>query len=227
MSGISVFIVDDHHLVREGLAALLQQEADIEVVGEAADGKEAVEGVLRLKPAVVLMDISMPGMDGIEATRRILEQDPAGRVLVLSQYEHEEYVRRVVQVGAAGYILKSSVAEELRRAVRAVARGEQYFAPSVSRLMVESYVRSATGQGGGPGRRAAIELTPRETEILHFIVDGNTNQEIARKLSISVRTVEFHRANLTEKIGVRDTAGLVKYAIQKRIVRLTPQEQLP
>lgn len=227
MSRISVIIVDDHHLVRAGLAALLQQEADMEVVGEAADGNEAVEVALRLRPAVVLMDISMPGMDGIEATRRILEPDPACRVLVLSQYEHEEYVRRVVQVGAAGYILKSSVAEELRRAVRAVARGEQYFAPTVSRLMVESYVRTATGQGAGPGRRAAIELTPRETEILHFIVDGNTNQEIARKLSISVRTVEFHRANLTEKIGVRDTAGLVKYAIQKRIVRLTPQEQLP
>jgi two-component system response regulator NreC len=224
MSKIGVMIVDDHHLVRAGLAALIHQEADMEVVGEASEGGDAVEKAARVRPRVVLMDISMPGLDGIEATRRITEKHPEVRVLVLSQYEHEEYVRKVVQVGASGYILKSSVADDLRRAIRAVARGEQYFAPSVSRLMIESYVRTATGQGAPVGGKATIELTPREREILLLIVDGNTNQQIARKLSISVRTVEFHRANLTEKIGVRDTAGLVKYAIQKRIVNLTPHE---
>jgi two-component system response regulator NreC len=217
-SSISVLIVDDHHLVRAGLAALIQNEPDMEVVGEAADGREAVDKAARIRPRVVLMDISMPGMDGIEATRRITETEPSPRVLVLTQYDHEEYVRRVVQSGASGYILKSSVAEDLRRAIRAVARGEQYFAPMVSKLMIDSYVRTATGQGG---QKSTIELTPRESEILQLIVDGQTNQLIAKKLHISVRTVEFHRANLTEKIGVRDTAGLVKYAIQKRIVDLS------
>lgn len=217
-SRIGVLIVDDHHLVRAGLAALIQNEQDMEVVGEASDGQEAVEQALRVAPRVVLMDISMPGMDGIEATRRIALAEHSPRVLVLTQYDHEEYIRRVVQAGASGYILKSSVAEDLRRAIRAVARGEQYFAPSVSKLMIESYVRSTTGQGG---QKATIELTPRETEILQLIVDGHTNQQIAKKLHISVRTVEFHRANLTEKIGVRDTAGLVKYAIQKRIVDIS------
>jgi DNA-binding NarL/FixJ family response regulator len=214
-SSISVLIVDDHHLVRAGLAALIGNEPDMEVVGEAADGLDAVDKAMRIRPRVVLMDISMPGMDGIEATRKITETEPSPRVLVLTQYDHEEYVRRVVQSGASGYILKSSVAEDLRRAIRAVARGEQYFAPTVSKLMIDSYVRTATGQGGA---KSTIELTPRESEILQLIVDGHTNQQIAKKLHISVRTVEFHRANLTEKIGVRDTAGLVKYAIQKRIV---------
>ena len=217
-SRIGVLIVDDHHLVRAGLVALIQNEPDMEVVGEASDGREAVEKAARLTPQVVLMDISMPGMDGIEATRRIRQTELSPRVLVLTQYDHEEYVRRVVQSGASGYILKSSVAEDLRRAIRAVAGGEQYFAPSVSKLMIESYVRTTTGQGG---QKSTIELTPRETEILQLIVDGHTNQQIAKKLHISVRTVEFHRANLTEKIGVRDTAGLVKYAIQKRIVDIT------
>jgi two-component system, NarL family, response regulator NreC len=217
-SKIGVLIVDDHHLVRAGLAALIENEQDMEVVGEAADGLEAVEKATRVRPRVVLMDISMPGMDGIEATRKITELDPSQHVLILTQYDHEEYVRRVVQSGASGYILKSSVVEDLRRAIRAVARGEQYFAPTVSKLMIESYVRSATGQGG---QKSTIELTPRENEILQLIVDGHTNQQIAKKLHISVRTVEFHRANLTEKIGVRDTAGLVKYAIQKRMVDLS------
>jgi two-component system response regulator NreC len=218
---IRILIVDDHHLVRAGLAALIANELDMEVVGEAADGHDAIQKTERLSPAVVLMDISMPGMDGIEATQRITETDQAPRVLVLTQYDHEEYVRRVVQSGASGYILKNSVAEDLRRAIRAVARGEQYFAPTVSKLMIDSYVRTATGQGG---QKSTIELTPRESQILQLIVDGHTNQQIAKKLHISVRTVEFHRANLTEKIGVRDTAGLVKYAIQKRIVDFSVQQ---
>ncbi len=213
-----VLVVDDHTLVRAGLIALIQREHDMEVTGEASDGAEAVSKAAALLPQVVLMDISMPGMDGIEATRQITQLDPAPRVLVLTQYEHEEYIKRVVQSGASGYILKNSVVEELRKAIRVVARGEQYFAPSVSRVMVDSFVRSATGEAG---QSSGFKLTQRETEILQLIVDGHTNQQIARRLHISVRTVEFHRANLTEKIGVRDTAGLVKYAIQKRLVDIS------
>lgn len=227
MSGtITLLVADDHHLVRAGLVAILRREADMEVAGEAADGSEAVAAAARLQPRVVLMDINMPVLDGIEATRRILESGGEARVLILSQYDHEEYVRRVVRSGASGYLLKTCLPDELLGAVRAVARGEQYFSPAISRLMIESYVQSATGQSGR-GSGVGTELTPREKQILELIVDGLTNQQIARKLSISVRTVEFHRANLTTKIGVRDTAGLVKYAIQKRIVDLAPLKVLP
>lgn len=214
---IDVLIADDHHLVRAGLAALVRNEEDMNVVGEAGDGIEAVEMAKTMRPNVVLMDISMPRMDGFEATAHITSLQQPPRVLVLTQYEQEEYIKRVVQVGASGYILKSSVVEDLRRAIRTVARGEQYFASNVSKVMIESFVRTATGAAVN---RAAITLTPRETEILQYIVDGQTNHQIAKKLHISVRTVEFHRANLTEKIGVRDTAGLVKYAIQRKMVSI-------
>ncbi len=214
---IGVLIVDDHHLVRAGLIALLDGEQDIEVVGEAGDGLEAIEKTREINPHVVLMDISMPRMDGFEATIKICQMSPAPRVLVLTQYDHEEYIKRIVQAGAMGYILKNAVVDDLRKAIRAVYRGEQFFAPSVSQIMVESYLREATGQSSV---RSTILLTNREREILEYIVDGYTNQAVAKKLHISVRTVEFHRANIIEKIGVRDTAGLVKYAIQKRIVSL-------
>lgn len=213
-STIRVLIADDHHLVRSGLAALVSNEPDMEVVAEACDGVEAVEKARQRSPRVVIMDINMPRMDGIEATAQITKAVPAPRVLVLTQFEHEEYIKRVVQSGASGYILKNSVVEDLHNAIRALARGEQYFAPKISQLMVESYVRKATDERDG----TQIMLTNRETEILCLIVDGLSNLDIARKLHISVRTVEFHRANLTEKIGVRDTIGLVKYAIQKRLV---------
>lgn len=221
MAQIDVLIADDHHLVRAGLVALVRNEEDMRVVGEAADGIEAVDLARSVRPNIVLMDISMPRMDGFEATREIAAMERPPRVLVLTQFEHEEYIKRLVQAGASGYILKSSVVGDLRRAIRTVARGEQYFAQSVSRVMIESFVRSANVAGAA---RGSITLTPRETEILQFIVDGQTNQQIAKKLHISVRTVEFHRANLTEKIGVRDTVGLVKYAIQKKLVSFGVQE---
>ncbi|MGA9115815.1 MAG: response regulator transcription factor [Bacteroidota bacterium] len=221
-TGIGVLIAEDHHLVRAALAALLRGEHDIHVAGEAADGLEAVEKAAQLHPRVVLMDISMPRLDGIEATARIVQSPHPPRVLVLSQYDHEEYIRRVVQAGASGYILKNGSAEDLKNAIRAVARGEQFFAPSVSKVMVDSFLRLASGQ---PQERVKSALTNRETEILRLIVDGSTNQQIAQKLSISVRTVEFHRGNILEKTGVKDTAGLVKYAIQRKLVVLEALEQ--
>jgi DNA-binding NarL/FixJ family response regulator len=217
---IRVAVVDDHHLVRAGIAALLKNEHDIEVVLEAADGAEAIERIMELNPDVVLMDISMPTMGGIDATARLRSAGSRAKVLVLTQYDHEEYIKRVMQAGASGYILKSAIADELLRGIRAVERGEQFFTPAVSRVMVDSYIKNATGNG----TPRSGQLTNREREILQMIAEGNTNQQIAQKLFISVRTVEFHRANLTEKIGVRDTAGLVKYAIQRRIVNLAPHE---
>lgn len=215
---IRVAIVDDHHLVRAGIAALLKNEPDIEVVVEAADGEEALERIRTLTPDVVLMDISMPTMGGIDATARIREAGGRARVLVLTQYDHEEYIKRVMQAGASGYILKSAIAEELLRGIRAVERGEQFFTPAVSRVMVDSYIKTATGNG----TPRSGQLTNREREILQMIAEGNTNQQIAAKLFISVRTVEFHRSNIIEKLGVHDTAGLVKRAIQMKLITLDP-----
>ncbi len=216
-SKIRVAIVDDHQLVRAGIAALLRNEPDIEVVIEASDGLEVLGKLKTLAPDIILMDISMPSMNGIEATSRIRHAGGSARVLVLTQYDHEEYIKRVMQAGASGYILKSAIAEELLRGIRAVYRGEQFFTPSVSKVMVESYIKQATGDGGGPKNGA---LTNREREILQMIAEGNTNHHIAQKLFISVRTVEFHRANIIEKLGVHDTANLVKKAIQMKLISI-------
>lgn len=219
-SRIGVLIVDDHHLVRTGIATLINSELDMEVIGEASCGSEAVDAAGALQPEVVLMDISMPGMDGFEATEKIHASNPGIRVLVLTQYEHEEYVKRMVQVGASGYILKNSLLDDLRKAIRVVAGGDCFYAPSISRFMIDSYVRDVTGQS----MQKPIFLTNRETQILQLIAEGLTTGEISQRLGISPRTVEFHRANLTEKVGVRDTVGLVKYAIQKKIVRIPVSE---
>ncbi len=216
-SKIRVAIVDDHHLVRAGIAALLRNESDIEVVAEASDGLEFLDKLKSLAPDIVLMDISMPTMNGIEATTRIRQSGIGTKVLVLTQYDHEEYIKRVMHAGASGYLVKNAIAEELLRGIRAVYKGEQFFTPSVSKVMMESYIRQATGHGTGS---KAASLTNREREILQLIAEGYTNQQIAQKLFISVRTVEFHRANIIEKLGVHDTAGLVKAAIQMKIISL-------
>jgi len=214
---IRVAIVDDHQLVRAGIAALLRSEPDIEVVIEASDGLEILGKLKTLSPDVVLMDISMPTMNGIEATMRIRHDGGGTKVLVLTQYDHEEYIKRVMQAGASGYILKSAIADELLRGIRAVHRGEQFFTPAVSRVMVDSYIKQATGVPADP---RSDTLTNREREILQLIAEGNTNHQIAQRLFISVRTVEFHRANIIEKLGVHDTASLVKKAIQMKLISI-------
>lgn len=216
-SKIRILIVDDHPLVRAGIVALLRNEKDILVVGEADNGREAVEKAKALSPHIVLMDIRMPGTDGIDATGRIAALKPPVRVIALTQYDDEEYVRRIMQIGASGYVLKNSVAEELLRAIRAVYKGEQYLTAAVAKMMIDSYVRQATGQ---VSQKPPATLTQREREILKYVAEGNTNHQIATALSISVRTVEFHRANITEKTGIHDLASLVKYAIQKKIISL-------
>jgi two-component system, NarL family, response regulator NreC len=212
---ITILIADDHDLVRAGIAALLKGERDIQVVGEADDGREALEKVRSLSPRIVLMDLTMPEMDGMEATRLITQDFPNTKVLVLTQHEHEEYIRRVINSGASGYLVKNSLAGDLLRAIRAVHKGEKYFDPVVNRVMADAYVRMAAGD-----KQESIILTKRETEILRFIAEGNTNQQTASKLHLSVRTVEFHRANIAQKIGKHDTASLVKYAIQQGMVKL-------
>lgn len=210
---VRVLIADDHNLVRAGIAALLHQDPQISIVGEAADGKEAVEKAQTLSPHIVLLDIAMPVIDGIEATRSIVRRCPDVSVIVLTQHDSEEYIRRMVEVGAKGYLLKSSLAQDLLTAIHVVGDGEEFFASSVSKVMISSYVKKATDS-------KTRALTKREVEILKLVAEGYSSPKIAGKLFLSVRTVEFHRANISGKLQIHDTAGLTRYALQHKLVEL-------
>jgi NarL family two-component system response regulator LiaR len=211
---IRVLIADDHHLVRAGIVALLREDPQIEIVGDAADGKEAVSKAKTLMPNIALVDIAMPIMNGIEATQAITRTCPDVKVLVLSQHESEEYVQRMVEAGAKGYLLKNSLAQDLLTAVHVVNDGEQFFVSPVSELMISSYLRKTTDAKSGPS------LTKREKEILKLVADGLTSQQIADRLYIGLRTVQYHRTNIHAKLQIRDTAGLVKYALQHKLIDL-------
>ena len=209
---ISTLLVDDHKLIRQGVRILLEAEDDIVVVGEAEDGREAVEMVQRLRPDVVVMDIAMPLLNGIEATRQILELLPATRVLILSAHSDEEYVERVTQLGAAGYVLKQSSLEDLATAIRSAKAGRIYVSPSISR-------RHGGRSGGTHGARPApttstpMRLSSREAEVLQLVAEGKANKQTAAELCISIKTVEKHRQSLMTKLDIHDVAGLTRYAI--------------
>jgi two-component system response regulator NreC len=213
MEKIRVLLADDHTLIRSGIATLLQGYKDIDVVGEAQDGEEAVEKAGELEPDVVVIDLSMPRLSGIEATKIITRMHPRVRVLVLTMHENEEYVYQILKSGAGGYVLKSAGREELSSAIRAVARGEKFFSPRISEIMAEGYVRRKEG-GETLTNQGEIPLTRREREILALVVDGRTNQQIADELCISPRTVDTHRTNIMQKLDIHDLANLVRYAIQ-------------
>ena len=213
---IRILIADDHHLVRAGIAVLLAGQEDMEVVAEASNGNEVVEGVKALLPDIVLMDISMPKMDGIRAAQEILKIAPSTKILMLTQYEQEEYVARVMHSGVSGYILKSSLLDDLTQAIRSVQKGKRFITPAVSEVMMDAYLNN----GGSPTRNNVKRLTNREQEILQLVADGCSNLQISKKLFISVRTVEFHRTNIMEKVGIHDTPHLVKYAILNKLIDL-------
>jgi two-component system response regulator NreC len=213
---IRVLLADDHTIVRQGLKALLNAEPDIEVVGEAADGWAAIQQAETLMPDVVLMDITMPRLNGLEATRRLKKLLPQVKVLVLTVHTNEEYVREILRAGAAGYILKEAAVGELVTAVRAVARGDSFLSPAVSKIVVEDLARGREWNGD----TVFDTLTPREREVLQLIGEGHTNQEIAEILAISVKTVETHRAQLRRKLDIHDRAGLIYYAIRKGLTRM-------
>ncbi len=215
MAKIKILIADDHTIVREGVRMILAKERDIEVVGEAGDGREALDLVDRLRPDVVIMDLSMPGMGGIEATKHIKERHPAVNVLALTMHEDESYVFQLLRAGASGYVLKRAAAQDLVQAVRAAARGEAFLYPSITRKVVEDYLKRVEQ---GEERARYDGLTEREREVLTLIAQGLTNQHIAQKLYISIKTVQTHRAHILEKLGLHDRTELVRYAIRKGLI---------
>ena len=212
MAALRVLLVDDHALVRAGMRSLLQDIADIEVVAEASDGAEALAAAEREQPDVVLMDIAMKGMNGLEAAARLRERRPEAKIVILSMHTSEEYVLLALRAGAAAYLIKDSATSELELALKCVMRGETYLSPAISRQVVDGYVQRV-GVGAGPD-----PLTPRQREVLKRIAEGRSTKEIAFDLNLSVKTVETHRAQIMERLGIRDVAGLVRYAMRTGLV---------
>jgi DNA-binding NarL/FixJ family response regulator len=212
---IRVLLVDDHAILRDGLKALLNLCEDIEVVSEAAEGREAIAQASHDRPDVVVMDIAMPGMTGLEATRRIVEKHPQTRVLVLSQHDDERYILPVLQAGAIGYVLKNAVGDELVTAIRSVHRGNPYLPPSVARLVLHDYRQQAKSLPEDD-----YGLSTREKEVLKLVAEGHTSQKIADLLSLSKKTVMAHRANIYKKLGTHNRAELIRYAIRQGLTEL-------
>jgi DNA-binding NarL/FixJ family response regulator len=212
---ISILLADDHTLVRAGIRALVENFPAVTVVAEATDGREAVRLAKEHSPDLVLMDIAMPGLNGLEATSRISKESPKVRVIILSMYANEEYVREAIRAGAAGYLVKRSAAAELEHAITSVARGEKYFSPLVS-----TSTTGETDRRGGADRSWVERLTPRQREILQLIAERNTTKEIAGILNISIKTVETHRSQLMERLEIFDVPGLVRFAIRVGLVTL-------
>ncbi len=217
MRKIRVLVVDDHTIVRDGICALLALIGDIEVVGEAANGSEAMRMVKELAPDVVLMDMAMPIMGGLEATRRICKEFPGTRVLVLTQYDDKEYVFPVIEAGASGFISKAAASSELASGIRAVSQGDSYLSPSVARLLVEDYQH---GIGERVGRDPYEQLTNRERDVLKLVAEGFTTLEIADLLKVTPKTVEGHKTNLMAKLDIHNRIELVKYALRKGIISI-------
>jgi DNA-binding NarL/FixJ family response regulator len=212
---ISVIVVDDHHLVRQGIRSLLEKAPDIRVVGEAADGVEAVKLAQQMKPDVVVMDILMPNLNGTQAAEQMRSLMPAPRVILLTMYSDLTLVQQALRYGVRGYLLKRSVVEELLLAVRAAAHGDLYLSPAISSSLVEINLKSEGFLNG-----SLAGLSPREIEVLELIAQGHTSASIGQVLGISEKTVEKHRSSLMEKSGIHDVAGLVRFAIKHNLVGL-------
>jgi DNA-binding NarL/FixJ family response regulator len=213
---ITLVIADDHTVVRQGFRRLLEFEPDFEVLGEAQEGRDAVQMVRRLRPSVVLMDIAMPRLNGLEATRQILAEDPAARIVMLSAHSDDAYVDGAIKAGAVGFLQKQTSAEQLYLAIRSVVQGKSYFCPSVSRRLDRLNPQFPIRKG--PLKHKPVLLTPREMEVLQLIAEGKANKETAVELGIGMKTVEKHRDHLMKKLDIHDTAGLTRYAIAAGII---------
>jgi two-component system response regulator NreC len=215
MEKIRVFLVDDHTVVRQGLRRILESDEEIEIVGEAGDGRTAIDLVQKVRPHVVVMDVAMPELNGIEATRQILKRVEGAKVLVLSMHGDDVYVRQALKAGARGYLLKDSEDLDLIKAVKAIRAGGSFFSPPVSKVVLSGYLGDKVD---GDAEDSVARLTDREREVLQLIAEGKTNKEVAHSLSVSVNTVETHRKHIMEKLDLHNTAELVRFAIRTKIV---------
>ena len=213
---IRILLADDHKIMREGLRALLESEPDMEVVGEAENGRKAVQLAREIAPDVVVMDVTMPGLNGIEATRQIASEFPGVKVITLSMHHHDQFVAGMFQVGAVGYLLKDNSIEELARAIRVVVAGKVYVSPGVASIVIKDYVRQLKESG----KSVPPLLTPRETEVLQLVSEGKTSKEIASIMHISAKTVDTHRRQMMAKLNVSSIAQLTKYAIRSGLTSL-------
>ncbi len=214
MAKIKILVVDDHAIMRDGIRALLSLDDDVEIVGEASEGKEAIEKTQELAPDVIVMDIAMKGMDGLEATRRITKKHPRVKVLVLTQHDNKEYILSTIKAGAAGYVPKRALGSELILAIRAIHRGDSFLYPSAAAALIEDY-RQQAEEVEPYGR-----LTAREREILKLIAEGHTSREIAGILYISLKTVLGHRSKIMEKLDLHNRTELIKFAMRKGLVSM-------
>jgi DNA-binding NarL/FixJ family response regulator len=216
MSKIRIVIADDHAILRDGVRALLKQSEDFDIVAEAGNGNAAIEACRREKPDVVIMDINMPGLGGIEATLALRKEMPTLRILILTQYDDREYIRRLLKAGVAGYILKKSAGSALSDAVRAVARGGLVLDPEVAREAMTDY----TGGGAHKGADPYDALTDREKQVLKLLAEGKSNKEVATELGISVKTAMSHREHIMEKLDLHNRTDLVKFAVRQGVIRV-------
>lgn len=217
MPKIRVLIADDHAIVREGIRLILALHDDIEVVGEAADGSEAIDKIGKLSPEVVLMDIAMPGLGGLEATLEVTKMRPESKVLVLTQYDDAEYIYRFLKAGAAGYVLKKAVGTELVSAIRAVSQGKSFLDPAIVDKVVKGFLEQPDV---AESEILYDSLSDREKQVLKLVAEGHTSRQIADVLSLSIKTVMTHRLNLMEKLAIHNRAELIKYAIRKGLIQL-------
>ncbi len=224
MKRIGVLLAEDHTIVRQGLRILVEIDGDIEIVGEAKTGREAVQMTRDLRPEVVVMDIAMPLLNGLEATRQILKSFPATKVLILSAHSDSEYIEQVVKAGALGYLVKQSSGDVLAKAIRELHHGRTFFTPSIAKRLKEGYQK--TPDGVGLQKKSDIQLTSRESELLQLIAEGQANKQIAAELSISIKTVEKHRQHLMEKLNIHDIAGLTRFAIASGIIESSVQSTI-
>ncbi len=212
---LRILLADDHGVVRKGLRFLLESEPDLEVVGEASDGRQAVDLAAELQPDVIVMDIAMPRLNGIDATSQIIKQNPNAGVIMLSMYSDEEYLVRTLTAGAKGYLLKDSAETDLVRAVRSVSTGKPFFSPAIAKTLLEDYVRRLQQRGLADSYDL---LSDREKEVLQLLAEGRTNKEVATLLNLSTYTVDTHRTHIMQKLNLHNTAEIVLYAVRKKII---------